>query len=398
MNSTITNSEQFQVSLFEEVQKHVRYEAEFINSILNASLDGVFVCDAVRDDTGKIEDLMIKRINPAFTRIRKLNEKDVVGNKYLSLFPTAKLTGMFDLYCQVIETAEPAHKEFHYKGEESDAWFDISVVKFGEDGLIVTFHDFTAFKNLQLQLEQKIKELEWSNRNLESFVFASSHDLKEPLRKVLIFADQLKTKYSTTLDIEGIRYLGRMEAGVERMRKLVDDLLVYSEIDLKPHDNQTVDLNKIVGEAVLDLELRFIEKKATIQIDDLPVVKGNPQQFHQLFQNLIENSLKFSCKNKPVKIRLTAEKILGKDSCILLPAKEWDNLFYEIALSDNGLGFDQQYAPKIFNVFQRLHSEYSGAGIGLFIARKVVEKHNGWISASSEEGNGTKMTILIPCT
>ncbi len=398
MNSTITSKEEFQVSLFEEVVKPEDPNAEFISSILDASLDGIFVCEAMRDDNNRVVDLLIKRINPAFTRIRKMDEADVIGKKYLSVFPTAKSSGMFDLYCQVVETGIAARKGFYFESKEVNAWFDISVVKLGRDDLIVTFHDFTDFKNLQLQLEQKIKELERSNRNLESFAFASSHDLKEPLRKMLVYADYLKEKCSVHLDNNSLSYLTRLEATAERMKKLVNDLLTYSEISLQPNDNETVDLNKVVLEVVKDLELQVIEKKAAIQINQLPTITGNSQQFHQLFQNLIENSLKFSDKNKPVEIKLITKRIIGKNSPVPLPLKEWENKFYQITLADNGIGFEQQYAARVFNVFQRLHSDYSGAGIGLFVARKVVEKHNGWISASSEQGKGTQIVLILPCT
>lgn len=262
--------------------------------------------------------------------------------------------------------------------------------------MIVTFHDFTDFKNLQLQLEQKLKELERSSRNLEYFAFASSHDLKEPLRKTLLFADRLKTKFTQGLDNVEIKYFERMEASIERMKKLVDEMLVYSELTVKPYNNQLVDLNAVINDVITDLELHFVEKNATIQIPLLPVIKGNYRQFHQLFQNLIENSLKFSIIEKPVKIRVTVDQIAGKDASIPLALEEWDNQFYQIKVIDNGIGFDPQYAGRIFNVFQRLNSEYPGTGIGLFVTRKVVENHNGWISASSVKNEGTTVTIVLP--
>jgi signal transduction histidine kinase len=392
-----TVTKQFHISMFEEVENRLKYKAEFINGIMDTSMDGIFVCEAIRDDNGDIVDLLMKRINPAFTQIRKIDERDVLGKRYLSLFPTAIETGIFDLYCKVIETGVSAQKEFNYKGQELDAWFRISAVKLGKNCLLVTFHDFTDLKNLQLQMEQKVKELERSNRNLEYFAFASSHDLKEPLRKVLLFADQLKGMHADVLDGEGVKCLGRLEAGIERMRKLVDGMLIYSELTQSQYNNQSVDLNAVISDVVNDLELHFIEKKASIQVEQLPVINGNYRQFHQLFQNLIENSLKFSLKEKPVEIRVLVKQISGKDSPIPLPSKKQSNRIFQIQVIDNGIGFDQEYAIRIFNVFQRLNSEYSGAGIGLFVARKVVENHTGWISASSVKDKGATVTIIIPC-
>ena len=392
MFQIIQKGQKLQGSVLAETHNKLKQETEFINSVLDASLDGIFVCEAIRDEKGKIVDLLIKRINPAFIQIHKI-EEPVVGKRYLSLFPSAKEVGIFELYCRVIDSGAPAYNEFNYK----DQWFQVSAVKLGDDGLVVTFHDFSDYKDLQLQLEQKVKELGIVNRNLEYFAFASSHDLKEPLRKALLFADRLKTKYASVLDEEGGRYFERMEAGIERLQRLVDEMLVYSGLNQEPYNNQVVDLNAVLKDVVTDLELHFSEKKASIQIERLPVLKGNSRQFHQLFQNLIENSLKFSIKGKPVKISITATRITGKDASIPLPSREWNHPFYQIVVKDNGIGFDQQYAARIFNVFQRLNSEYPGSGMGLFVARKVVKNHNGWIGASSEKNKGTTVSIVHSC-
>ncbi len=391
MLQVIEKEQKLQRPPFAETRNYLEQETEFINSVLDASLDGIFVCEAIRDEEGKIADLLIKRINPAFIQIHKIKEP-VVGRRYLSLFPSAKDVGIFELYCRVIDSGAPAYNEFNYSGQ----WFRVSAVKLGEDGLVVTFHDFSDYKDLQLQLGQKVKELGIANRNLEYFAFASSHDLKEPLRKALLFADRLKTKYASLLDEEGGKYFERMEAGIERLQRLVDEMLVYSGLNQESDNNQTVDLNAVLKEVVTDLELHFSEKKASIHIERLPMLKGNFRQFHQLFQNLIENSLKFSIKGKPVKISITARRISGKGASIPLPSREWNKPFYQIIVKDNGIGFDPQYTARIFNVFQRLNSEYPGSGMGLFVARKVVKNHHGWIGASSEKNKGTTVSIVLP--
>lgn len=372
------------------------YEARFMNSVLDASLDGIFIAEALRGPEGRIMDLLIKKTNPAFTRIRKIEAADAVGKKYLSLFPSAKDLGMFDLFCRVLDSGRPGHGEFHYSGSDLEAWFEIAATRLDRDLLFVTFHDFTHVKRLQLQLEQKITELETLNTNLESFVFATSHDLIEPLRKSLLFLNRLKEEYTAALSPGGLGYVGRVEAGIERMRKLVHDLHVYSLIHAKPSEPQLVDLNKVVREVVADLELHFIEKKATIDLDDLPAVKGSRRQLHRLFQSLMENSLQFSLKDKPVAIRLSVRKIRGKDASFPLPSDAWKHPYYEFRLQDNGIGFDPAYADRIFTVFQRLHSGYSGAGLGLFLARKVVQNHQGWIHASSQAGVGTHIIWVLP--
>ncbi|MBO9682938.1 MAG: hypothetical protein J7502_09770 [Flavisolibacter sp.] len=387
----VQKEKELEASDFAETLQKLNQETEFINSVLDASLDGIFVCEAIRDKSGIIVDLLIKRINSAFMHIHKI-EEPVVGRRYLSFFPSAKEIGLFELYRQVIDTGTPGYNEFDY----NDQWFQVSAVKLGENGLVITFHDFSDYKRLQLQLEQKAKELETLNRNLEYFVFASSHDLKEPLRKALLFADRLKTKYKSVLDEEGGKYFERMEASIHRLKKLVDDMLVYSGLNQEQDSNQVVDLNVVVKEVVKDLELHFNEKKASLHMDRLPVINGNPRQFHLLFQSLIENSLKFSVKDLPVEISITATKITGKSASIPLPSGEWNNPFYQIVIKDNGIGFDQQYTDRIFKVFQRLNSGYPGSGMGLFVARKVVKNHNGWIGAASEKNKGTTVSIVIP--
>jgi signal transduction histidine kinase len=396
MTQSPANPEKLNFQEFEEVDISGRLGKEFINGVLDASLDGIFVCSAIRSNDGTIEDLLMLRINPAFTRIRKLDRKEVIGNRYLSIFPTAKDIGMFDFYCQVIESGVAGRKEFHYLGNDIDAWFEVSAVRLGKESLVVTFHDFTDFKKLQFELEQSIQKLETSNRNLEYFAFASSHDLKEPLRKVLLFSDQLKRRYSNLLDGEGINILSRMEAGIQRMTDLVDDLLVYYETSLNRSESKPVDLNNVMQEVLLDLELHFLEKNASITLDTLPIIKGNRRQLYELFLNLIENSLKFSIKDKPVKIEVSSNKVTGKDADIVLPASEALKSFFQIRIIDNGVGFDVHYVDRIFNVFQRLNVNFPGTGLGLSIAQKVMENHHGWIKASSEEGKGTVVTLLLP--
>jgi signal transduction histidine kinase len=396
MTSHINDDGRFTLSAFQEIENSEKDGSAFIDGILNASLDGIFVCSAIRNEHGKIEDLRMLIINPAFTRIRKIEKKDVIGKTYLSVFPSAKDIGMFDFYCKVIETSIPSQKEFHYIGPEVNAWFEVSAVKFGVDGLVVTFHDFTNLKMLQSELEQNIIKLENSNKNLEYFTFASSHDLKEPLRKVMLNTDQLKRKYAREFDSEGTKYLNGIQAGVERMTKLVDDLLTYSEISLNTSKPNTVDLNEVISEVITDLELHFIEKKATIHVDLLPALTGNQRQLYQLFINVIENSLKFSIKDLPVEINITSEKVIGKHAAIALPPAELEKLFYQVSITDNGIGFDEHYVQRIFNVFQRLNSRFPGTGLGLAIAYKVMENHNGWINASSKEGKGTIVTLIFP--
>jgi light-regulated signal transduction histidine kinase (bacteriophytochrome) len=235
---------------------------------------------------------------------------------------------------------------------------------------------------------QKInKELQRSNQNLEEFAHAASHDLKEPVRKIHFFTHQLKEKLSVYLRDEEIRSFNRIESATDRMRNLIDDLLLYSHVSQRPHETESIDLAQKVQNVLEDLELDIEEKKAQINIEKLPIVNGYRRQLQQLFQNLISNSLKYSKKDVPPRIDITASNII-----------ENQKPYHLIAVKDNGIGFAPEYAEKIFQMFTRLHgkAEYSGTGVGLSIVKKVVENHNGYIRVKSKPGEGSTFEIYLP--
>jgi light-regulated signal transduction histidine kinase (bacteriophytochrome) len=235
---------------------------------------------------------------------------------------------------------------------------------------------------------QKInQELKRSNQNLEEFAHAASHDLKEPVRKIHFFTHQLKEKLSTYLKDEEIRSFNRIESATDRMRNLIDDLLLYSHVSQRPHEMESIDLAQKVQNVLEDLELDIEEKKAQINIEKLPIVNGYRRQLQQLFQNLISNALKYSKKDVPSRIDITAGKVI-----------ENQKPYHLIAVKDNGIGFAPEYAEKIFQMFTRLHgkAEYGGTGVGLSIVKKVVENHNGYIRAKSKPGEGSTFEIYLP--
>jgi len=235
---------------------------------------------------------------------------------------------------------------------------------------------------------QKInKELHRSNQNLEEFAHAASHDLKEPVRKIHFFTNQLKEQLSTQLDESQVKALARIENATQRMGHLIDDLLLYSHVTQRPLETENVDLNLKVQNALEDLELDIAEKKAAIHIEKLPMVRGYRRQLQQLFQNLISNAIKYSKKDVPPHIEISAREV-----------REEDRAFHLITVKDNGIGFEPEYADKIFQMFTRLHGkhEYSGTGVGLSIVKKVVENHNGFIRVESEVGEGSVFRIYLP--
>ncbi len=236
-------------------------------------------------------------------------------------------------------------------------------------------------------LQTANKELQRSNANLEEFAHAASHDLKEPIRKITFFTHQLKDQLADHLQEAEQRSFNRIENASERMGHLIDDLLLYSHVSQRPHQTEAVDLNEIVQRVMEDVELDIEEKKAVITVDNLPAVQGYKRQLQQLFQNLLTNALKYSKAGVPPVITITAAATTVAGS-----------RFQVIKVADNGIGFEQQYADKIFQMFSRLHgkSEYSGTGVGLSIVKKVVENHNGLIEVKSEPGVGSTFEVYLP--
>ncbi|QFT55991.1 ATP-binding protein [Microbulbifer sp. THAF38] len=242
------------------------------------------------------------------------------------------------------------------------------------------------------ELELYSQELTRSNRELQNFAFVASHDLQEPLRKIRAFGDRLTDRYSEKLG-DGKDYVMRMQSAAKRMSKLIEDLLAFSRTSRRTTPFETVDLNLVVEEVLDDLQIKREETNAEIEVQPLPVVQADPMQMSQLFLNLIGNALKFIKPDNTPIIRVECEKAEISHADITLPG-------YRITVSDNGIGFDEQYVEKVFSAFQRLHgrNEYEGTGIGLAICRRIMERHCGEIDASSTPGVGTTFELLIPET
>ena len=240
------------------------------------------------------------------------------------------------------------------------------------------------------ELEIYSQELARSNRELQNFAFVASHDLQEPLRKIRAFGDRLSARYGEKLG-DGSDYVQRMQSAAQRMSKLIEDLLAFSRISTRSRPFETVDLNAVVAEVVDDLQVKQEETGATIEVGPLPSLSADSMQMRQLFLNLIGNALKFVRPDHPPKIQISCE-------VASVPQGERDTPGYRIAVTDNGIGFDEQFVDKVFSAFQRLHGRdvYEGTGIGLAICRRIVERHGGSISASSTPGEGATFEILIP--
>jgi PAS domain S-box-containing protein len=261
-----------------------------------------------------------------------------------------------------------------------------------EAGTIValrgTAQDVTERVEAQQALRRYATELEESNEELQKFAYVASHDLQEPLRMVTSFLQLLERRYTGQLDDTAREYIGYAVDGARRMQRLIQDLLAYSRVGTRAQDFEAVDAGEVVLDVLHDLGPAVTEAGAAVEAEHLPVVLADKTQLHQLLLNLVGNALKFRKPDETPRIRIAAE-----------PAKLADDRpAWRFAVADNGIGFDPQYAERIFQVFQRLHTrdEYEGTGIGLAICRKIVERHGGTIEVASAPGEGTTFTFTLP--
>lgn len=248
-------------------------------------------------------------------------------------------------------------------------------------------------KRLAADLEQRVAQrtqaLQRSNRELQEFAYVASHDLQEPLRKIITFASRLRSRFHDDLDATALDYMDRMQNAAERMKVLINDLLTLSRVTTRGEPFKPVDLKQVASNVAQDLETTIDSANGTIEIEDLPTVEADSSQISRLLQNLIVNSLKFSRAEAPPVVKISASELHENVN---------GETYVQIAVADNGIGFDEKYLDRIFQPFQRLHGRntYEGTGMGLAICQRIVERHGGTISAQSTPGEGTTFFITLP--
>jgi len=259
----------------------------------------------------------------------------------------------------------------------------------GTAGALTSANEELEVSNKRLESSNELlrhaAELSRSNAELEQFASIASHDLQEPLRKVQTFAAQLVMTEQERLSEEGQDYLRRMSDAASRMRQLIDDLLTFSRVTTQARPFVSVDLGDVAEQVLVDLEVAIEDSGAEVTVGELPTVQADPVQMRQLIQNLLTNALKFRRESVTPEITVSAHV---------------DHDIAQVTVSDNGIGFDEQYATRIFRAFERLHGAraYPGTGIGLALCRKIVERHNGTIIATGELDQGATFTIRLPVT
>lgn len=264
--------------------------------------------------------------------------------------------------------------------------------------ILGTVQDVTDQKVYEIQLKQFTAELQRSNQDLEQFAYVASHDLQEPLRKIRAFGDRLTSKYQSKLEEQGADYVLRMQSAAARMQSLIEELLSFSRVSRPGIVSENLSVDEIIAEIVEDLELQIRREKATIKASSIPPIKGERSQIKRLLQNLISNGIKFHKSGKSPTLEISGKVVKGSEVLTELNVQMSRLEYVWIEVKDDGIGFDEKYLEKIFNIFQRLHgrTEYEGTGIGLAICRKIVINHGGYITARSKENVGSVFIVILP--
>jgi PAS domain S-box-containing protein len=357
----------------------------YTRSLIEASIDAMMTTDAA----GVITD-----VNHQMEELTGLSRTQLIGTQ-------------FGQYCTDPQCAEAGIQQVLREGQVIDYELAVrhrhgrtTMVAYNATtylnsagklaGVFAAARDITERKRAELQLrcaEQELRsyagELERSNRELQDFASIASHDLQEPLRKIMAFGERLRA-YAASLDESGLDCLTRMQGAADRMSTLIEDLLRYSRVTTRAQAIEKVDLTTVACQVMADLDARLRETRGRVLVNSLPVVQADSSQMRQLLQNLLANALKFHPKDTPPEVTVTSSPL--------------GNGMVAITVSDNGVGFDEKYLDRIFRPFQRLHSraDFEGSGMGLAICQKIVQRHGGEITARSQPGSGSSFTVSLP--
>ena len=370
-------------------------ERNLLRSIIDTLPDHVFV----KDTSGRylLDNESHRRL------LANKGDAHPEGHTVFDYFPPEDAARYHDDDRFVMETGERIlNREDAVAGAEGrEMWLQTTKVPLRDArgriiGLVGIAADITERKSGEEKLRRSAAQLEQSNAELQNFASVASHDLQEPLRKIQAFGGRLRTKCGTVLGAQGLDYLDRMEGAARRMQVLIQDLLKLSRVTSRALPFEPCVLGEIVLAVISDLEVAIEQKNARVEIGVLPVVMGDPVQMRQLFQNLISNALKFQREGETPRVRITSNVFTPPER--IIPGAAPGEEVCEIAVRDNGIGFDPRFTEQIFVVFQRLHTrtEYEGTGIGLAVCRKITDRHGGTIVAKSAEGEGATFTVTLP--
>lgn len=355
------------------------------------------------------KDGIIQNWNLGAEKIKGYKAEEIIGKNFRVFYTEEDRQNHRPekLLKQAIETGKATDEEWRVRKDGTRFWGSIVITALHDaNSNIIGFSKVTRdlteqkiaeekLKKYAEELEQKNEELIKSNKDLESFNYVASHDLQEPLHKIQIFSDAILSNDFKGLSERGKEYFNKIFRAANRMQQLIEDLLSFSRATSSNAEFEYTDLNTLLDEVLSTIHFAVEESHAVIESETLPVAYIIPFQFRQVLQNLISNSIKYSKTGIPPHIKISAKKITTKNNSLGLRP---NYKYLVLTIVDKGIGFDQQYAEKIFELFQRLHrkEEYPGTGIGLAIVKKIVQNHHGVIKAKSSMGKGATFEIYIP--
>lgn len=333
-------------------------------------------------------------------------KEEALGSGWVSIIYKDDKDRLINQWNNSVKTGNPFQQAARYKNTKDEYRWHLaraSAIREKSGQIIMWVGTCTDIHDQVLlteELERKVKErtqsLEISNSELEQFAHVSSHDLQEPLRKIRTFSGLLKDNIYHDLTDDSKKYLDKIESTAKRMSDSLKALLNFTSLR-REVNFVSVDLNEIVSQVLVDLELMVSQKNASVKFDSLPTIRAVPVQMQQLFYNLLNNSFKFSKKEIPPLIEISCRQVM-QEELLKFPELQPFKEYYEFIVRDNGIGFEEKYADKIFTIFQRLHkkTEYEGTGIGLSLVKKVVMNHGGEVYVKSQLNEGTTFYIILP--
>ncbi|MBO9683303.1 MAG: PAS domain S-box protein [Flavisolibacter sp.] len=379
-----------------ELREQLKQRTQFAEAILDASVDRITVFD---------QNYRFVGWNKRCEQIHHKTKEEVIGKTIFEMFPGIEnhpeymngqelsLKGQFIHVPIVRDGYTGDYLELFYiplKNAAGDTYAVVNIMHDVSDYVINT----EQLNALNKRLESKNVELEQKNEEITSFAFVASHDMKEPLRKIHTFSDWLLEQEMNQLSLKGKSLVEKISVSVHRMELLIDDILVLTKIHSDTHREEDVNLNNILNQVMDDMTEEIVKTGAVINKDELPVIKANSNQVFYLFKNLISNAIKFQKPGNVPQVTVSSEIVDGRE----VEVNEAREEYLKLSFADNGFGFDQRYAKKIFQVFQRLHGkhEFEGTGIGLAICKKIMENHGGTITVQSEPGKGSVFSCFFP--
>lgn len=377
-------------------------ETALLEAAIQYSGNVIIIGSSLRNDRGQVDGFRIRWASANISELTSRPLTESIGLTLNELFAGGLPSSLFSQLIDVVETGNSREVESQLRLTSGEThWFLVRLNRY-EEGICLSMHTITARKQAEQNLLKTIEDLKRSNQNLEQFAYVASHDLQEPLRKLIGFGDILQNQYGAGLGEQGAKLVQRMQVATQRMHTLIKDILSFSRLSATQEPFKRVDLQAVVNNVISDLEPVIREKKAVLDVTSLPYLEGNAGQLSHLFQNLLSNALKFTRPGDIPLIRIDCEVILGSaiepmpGTTVL--TTDLNRSFFAIIVSDNGIGFDEKHRERIFSIFQRLHgrSEYPGTGIGLAVVQKVVENHRGYLNAHSQPGKGAEFTVYLP--